>query len=74
MFILRRIAGNSYDVLVRSKKTGKLIRTECDSYVNMGNLKRYLCKFSDKVEVVIVDPAYASFIPWGIFTDVLETK
>jgi len=71
---VKRIDGNSFDILVRSKKTGKLIRTECDSYVNMGNLKRYLQKFADKIEVVIVDPAYASFIPWDIFTDVLETK
>lgn len=71
---MRRIAGNSFDVLVRSKKTGNLIRTECDSYANMGNLKKYLGKFSDKIDVVIVDPAYASFLPWGSFTEVLETK
>lgn len=71
---MKREKGNSYDILVRSKKTGKLIRTECDSYVNMGNLRRYLKKYEEKIEVVVVDPAYASFIPWDIFTDVLETS
>lgn len=70
---MKRVEGNYFDVLVRSKETGKLIRTECDAYENMGNLKRYLQKFADKIEIVIVDPAYASFLPWDRFSSALES-
>lgn len=60
-----------FDVLVRSKITGEYVRTQCDNYAKYGNLRRFLAKHEDKIEVLIVDPAPGVFMSWDIFVSVL---
>lgn len=60
-----------YDVVLRSKVTGKIIRTQCDKYVKYGNLRRFLAKHEDKIEVLVVDPAWGKYIDWDLLVDVL---
>ena len=61
-----------YDILLRSKATGAIIRTQCNSYVKYGNLRRFLKKHEDKFDVLIVEPAPGTFISWETLKAVIE--
>lgn len=60
-----------FDITVRSKKTGKIIRTQCSDYAKYGNLRRFLAKHEDILEVIFVDPAPGYFIGWNTFVSLL---
>lgn len=61
----------TFDIVLRSKITGEVIRTQCDSYAYEGCLRNFLEKHSDKIEIVVLDPAWGDFIPWNTLVSCL---
>lgn len=60
-----------FDIVVRSKETGKIIKTQCSDYARLGNLRRFLALHEDKIEVIIAEPAPGYFIGWNFFKSML---
>jgi hypothetical protein len=57
-----------FDVILRKRSNGCLIRSVCDDYKSLGWLHRFLSKSTD-YQIVSIDKTNMDIVPWCILRD-----
>lgn len=55
----------NFELLLRVRSNGNLIRTSCDKYCYMANMKRRVRR-SGKFDLIICDPVPIRCVPWYV--------
>jgi len=61
-----------WEIVLKSRKTGEYIRTQCSEYRNYHNMEKRLKKYENLFEIKILEPSEVKMIDWEMLMAVIN--
>jgi hypothetical protein len=63
---------NAWNILLKYKKTGAIVRTQCSHYRNYGNMRKFLVGLGDfQILELYESPSDEHLIRWDMFMNII---
>jgi hypothetical protein len=61
-----------WEIVLKSRKTGEYIRTQCSEYKNYKNMIKRLMRYGDLFQIETIEPSEVRMIDWNMLMAVIK--